>query len=132
MTHEEFVDSFRQIADFYEQHPNCPLPFVATLNICSVEGVRGLAGVAREFGECTKDFEGNMCKVSRQFGEINLQAIDWKENVCKRIVTGTHEERVEIPLTFEEHIRMVEDVRWECPDSLLEKSNKEVRSDGNS
>ena len=135
MTHEEFVDSLRQIADFYEQHPNCPLPSLGERLHIFPDGIKGLAAVAREFGDCTKSVdEGELSfyRVRRQFGALALEALDYRHKVCKRIVTGSHEERVKIPLTFEEHIRMVEDVRWECPDSLLEESNQKEEANGNS
>ena len=122
MTHAKFIDSFRKIADFYEAHPECPLPDLKTLSLYPSKD--HLATIVRAFGQCTKelDSEFGLYYVSHQVGSITLQAAFRREAVCNRVVTGTRPVVRSVPVKYEDIEEEVEIVRWDCPESLLEET----------
>jgi hypothetical protein len=111
MTHAEYANALRRIADWIEVHPDLPLPSQTQLDFLSgVDTKEDLAKFARGFGECKKDFGG-----------IKLRAVAWRKNVCERVVVGTREVPEEIIPARLVPAHMEDIVEWKCPESLLEE-----------
>jgi len=99
MENEEksIADGLRELADWYEKHPEVGLPSVRieldSLN--ADEAIRGLALTAKAFGTCEKKFGSYLISINRRFGPVRVSAHVDRDSVCKRVVT------------------------WKCPESLL-------------
>jgi hypothetical protein len=129
-THEEIAAGLRDLADWIEKNPEVPLPYElagSSLHIYSVKGKEDLAKVARAMGNCEKSTDSQFFRVWRKFGPILLEALDYRENVCERIVTSSEtivemvpDPEFEVPKI--EQSRVVETVEWRCPGSLLVES----------
>ena len=126
MTHKEYADSLRQIADFFEQHTEVKLPYDAeNFNYFDAVTKNQIAQLARALGEVKKEFdvgwEGSFAIV-HQFGHIQFRAMANKASVCVRVVTGTRlvEEKV-IPSVPECIIpaHQEEIVEWKCSEPIL-------------
>ena len=102
MTNAEFVDSLRQIADFYEAHPEVPPPFSAPY-LCFYPTKEQLPMIIRAFGSCKKEVSEERFRLNREFGSLTITA-SWDRNaVCTQ-------------RTVE---KVVSEVVWDCPESLL-------------
>ena len=130
MTHGEYTNSLRQVADFYDQHPEVPLPADMRLQFFGAHTPEKLAVIARAFGQAEKehDKEHNLFYLRRQFGVIAVEAITSLSNVCRRVVTGTREipEQI-IPARSEEIIpaHTEEIVDWDCGSVLAGREEGE-------
>ena len=121
MTNKQYADSLRMIADFYARHDELEAPYGSeSLIDFSSENFLKYAramgdGALKEFD---KDFKGSIAIV-KQFGFIQLRAVNTKSNVCTRRVVGTsHIARQIIPeRIIEEHEEEI--VEWDCHESLL-------------
>lgn len=127
MTHTEFADSLTQIADFFERHPELPLP---DLNYFTVydwgeTAKEMVVRAARALGTCEKQTNSNITfGVYKDFGGIILRFLGGKGQVCTKRVVGTrHIEQQYIPSSFVEAYEE-EIFEWDCP-GLLEPSSKE-------
>jgi len=123
MTNQEFVQSLRALADFYEDHPGLkPAHYMSASNITIyANGKEELASCARHFGSCEKTSDEMFFRVIRneKIGSFTLSAIEYRTVVCERIVTGkkivpAQEVPAHIVPEHEEDI-----VEWRCPESLL-------------
>ena len=112
MTSKEFVDGLRQIADWYEQHPDFPLPHLcdAGMDIFRVNSADELAQAARTLGTVEKFTIGDaLYGIRRTFGALRLQIIVDRAVVCTRRVVGIEE----VPETVTPaHTREI--VEWDC------------------
>jgi hypothetical protein len=91
MTHAEYADGLRQIADFLESHPEISLP-EATLTCYSLASKKDAAITARALadgGRCNKVFDESVLRLKRVFGPIEVQYIGMRYNVCEQIKVGT-------------------------------------------
>lgn len=113
MKHSEFTDSLRKIANFYDEHPEVPLPHTNRLVI--TPDAEDFPGIARAFGECEKVFDGpneyDFFRLVKKFGAISLHAIEYRKNVCEKTVVGTHEVYHKAVPAYTE---IVEEVEWKC------------------
>lgn len=107
-----FVKGLRDCADFLEAHPSVPAPWSAELNVFA-NGKDAMAVVARE-ATWDKAYVGDYFALRQQFGPVRFDVNCNREVVCRKVVRGTHV----VPAQPE---REVEDVEWECGDSLLEE-----------
>ena len=111
----EFCDALVEIAEFLESNHDVPLPIYVSMD-AFVPGASELAVVAKALGHAEKCTVGkNWFVVRRKFGPISMEINTARENVCRRIVTGT---RVVPAVTVPEHVEEI--VEWDCPPSLLE------------
>src|SRR3990167_9765901 len=128
MTHKEYADSLRLIADWFEQHEEIPLQFHAEefdyFEACNrtdfAKLTRALMGAKTE-KVFDRSFSGSF-EISRMFGAIKFCAIGRKDNVCERVVVGkTLVPEAVIPAQPETVIPSHEEeiVEWQCKDSLL-------------
>lgn len=113
MTHQEYADGLRQLADWYERHPTIPLPQYSTL---SVHGAEDVAYIARALGKATKGLsgsQGELFTLHRVFGSITLKFFFWRKQVCTRRIVRIEEVPAQ---TFEAYTREI--VEWDC-ESIL-------------
>lgn len=135
-TRREFTEGLRQIADFLDDHPEVPLPwlnssetgtFRPTLPIILVDKdgqKETLAAIARAMGTAEKNVRGNLPDrfyLYRQFAGIALAVNAARDQVCERVVTGTREVEVEEPdpvalaqVPTVKKTVTIEDVEWDC------------------
>lgn len=108
MTGKEYAAALRQIADWYEEHPDSP--FSTAIYVGSVEETREQAAdLARALGSCRKEHHETTFHLVRDFAGVELTFSFWRATVCERVVVGTEEipERV-IPAETREKIE------WRC------------------
>ena len=129
MTREEFVQSLRDAADFFESRPAMPVPEygidisqwvfedyrINDLDERQAEMRKRFGTVARAMGSMEKDPRNDYYRLSKQIGPgVVVSVYCNRANVCTAKVVG---ERVEpgriVPA------RMVPVIEWECSDPLL-------------
>lgn len=103
------IAGLRALADFLDAHPQVPCGYGMSMNTFASSKAE-LAEIARTAPKWRKSFSGEYAFLVQDFGggvtyEVNIN----RETVCRKIVTGTHVEPE----------RIVEDIVWECTDSLL-------------
>lgn len=115
ITHKDYADGLRQIADWYEAHPEIALPTPATLGNYMLNTKEEAAQVSRALGTCEKTYTDTMFYISRQFDAVRLEFVFFRNAVCVPRVVGTEDvpERV-IPA----HTRDI--VEWDCSPILGE------------
>lgn len=124
MENAEFVDSLRKLADFFEAHPDLKVPYSMSGDgiIIFANGKEEISLAARAFGSCDKTSDDIFYRVVKKdpIGQFKLSAIEYRSQVCERVVTG---KRVIPAQTVPEHTipeRTEEIVEWRCPESILE------------
>lgn len=108
MTGKEYALALRQIADWYEAHPDAP--FSPNIYVGGVhESREQAADLARALGSCRKEHHETTFHLVRDFGGVELTFSFWRATVCDRVVVGTKEipERI-VPAHTEEL------VEWQC------------------
>jgi hypothetical protein len=117
MTREEFISDIREIADFFEAHPDLkvmpsPYLFISDYSETAKESLRLFVKAA---GKTTKEFSGNEFKVEKRFSNGFLLHFDvQRQAVCERVVTGT---KVIPAISYPERTEDI--VEWKCG-SILE------------
>jgi hypothetical protein len=116
-----FVDGLNALADWYEKHPEIPLPMWdgSVILDAFVPGAPELAEAARALGHAEKHYGDKWFTVRCHFGPISLEFNAKRANVCRRVVVGTSyiPEKVIPATTIPAHTEEI--VEWDCPDSLL-------------
>ena len=114
----QFVADVRAVADFFEQHPEVPLPFMPVdFDIYGVDDPAELATIVRACGNIVKSTapEHNLLRLKHKVGEFcQIGVISPLNTVCRRVVTGTRvvPSQTLPALTLPE--RTEEIVEWEC------------------
>jgi len=132
MTHKEYADSLRAIADFFEQHEEVPLPHDAhNFDYYSANTREAMATVATALGSCAKRLiaDSTLFALERPFGNVAFRAIAIRENVCKRVVTGKKFVPSRIIPAMPERVVPAEEVdiiEWRCDEPLLSETVKTV------
>lgn len=107
-----FVQQLREVADWYEAHPNTPLTHEETFDV-RLYGVRNkkeAAFLLRLFAPCEKEWDESFLRVVKTFPSgAKITALFNRYEVCTRKVVG---QRV-IPRQVTEE-RLVDVVEWEC------------------
>ena len=114
---EQFVWGLKGLLEFYENHPNFPLPtFNLGCNVYQYGAEKEEIGeLARRLGKTEKIF-GSDFMLCRKFSEnVSIKVIASREKICKKIVKG----KKIIPSHYQPE-REEEIVEWECDESLLE------------
>ena len=122
MTHKEYADSLRMIADFFERHVELVLPHdAAELAIFNVHDKATLRPWIAALGSIQKGLHGDVqLKVMHTFGHITLTIYISRGNVCKLRVLGTKKVIEKVPIQFEEREKEVEITTWDCEPLLTE------------
>jgi hypothetical protein len=124
--HEQYADSLRAIADWYEAHPEIPLPGDDTLTnyaVCTREHAESLI---RGLGNCKKDYDETSFTISRRFGVLNVRFYFSRSEVCKKVVVGSRIEPEQIVPARVIPAHTVDVVEWECMPVMSLKQIEEV------
>ena len=113
MNGTDYARGLRAIADWYEAHPDIPVPHTGEVGIYGVKETKEEAArIAEALRPCRKVWDGEFFKLQREFEGLTLKFFFMRSAVCTARVVGHHV----VPATPE---RVVEIVEWDCPDSLL-------------
>ena len=121
MERQDYIEGLRMIADFLESHLLVPLPTTTEFMIFDVHGKDQMIAIARQFGTCDKSADDSFFRLRKSFGPLILEALDYCEKVCTKVVVGTRRvEDQQIPAREAEFIPAHDEpiVEWRCP-SLL-------------
>ena len=91
MTHAEYADGLRQVADFLEAHSEIelPEPTLTAYSLYSKEKAAATARAMSQGGRCDKVFEDTLVRLKRVFGTITLEYLGTRSSVCERVKVGT-------------------------------------------
>ena len=133
MTHAEYADGLRQVADFLESHPEIPLPesTLTSYDLYSKDKAAVTAKALSQGGRCDKVFEDALVRLRRVFGTITLQYLGTRSTLCEQVRVGTRivpeqyvpPEPATEARTIPEHEEAV--YEWKCP-PLLGKPSVET------
>lgn len=130
-THQEFVQGLRELADFYEAHPEVKLPSYSSsftvyatswLFSSKEEAKEVVITAAKAFGHAEKVYSQEGFELKKEFsGQITLTVQTERSTVCRAVVVG--KKRIPsqvIPAEPERYIpeREEDQVEWKC-ESLL-------------
>ena len=121
----EFTQALRQIADFYDKHPEVPLPDLVSMPIYTVNTPEEIAPIARAFGTSFKEYNSTFFKLTKQFGVIKLEVVAYRDQVCVKRVVGTKKVKKQVLAEYQPPANYVEKeveeeiVEWDCPESIL-------------
>jgi hypothetical protein len=111
------LNDVRDVLDWLEAHPQVPLPYdigYGGFLIASVNLKGELQQLAREFGECEKEFSQDSFYLRKRFGTSSLYAFTARQEVCERVVVGVEQVPEEIRPAYQREI-----VEWRCNEPLL-------------
>lgn len=86
---QKFIISLRDLADYYEQHPETPVPQHPGFNIFASSDAEQAKQQLRNFGSFEKEFLDNWFVARKEFGPIRLELNAAREQVCRKVVVGT-------------------------------------------
>ncbi len=121
--HTDLVRGLRDLADFIEARPHMHIgfsPLVLNIFPDTLDEV-----IALQAGKLEKANNGTFFYLRKRFG--GMVSIEWnkpRETVCKRVVVGTRETVKPIMEKVGEEIVAEEIVEWQCPESLLDPSER--------
>lgn len=118
-----FIQGLRDMADFFENHPDLKFPHYSGLNVF-VNTREEIAEIARQ-STWSKVYAGHWFCLRKQFGsDLTLEINISREEVCRKVVTGTRvvPAMPAMPATEE----TVEEVtEWVCDETSLLADYKE-------
>ena len=116
MTSKEYVDGLRQLADFYELHPDLKFAHEEGVTVYGYHTKEDALAVASILGNCKKKFDGEAFFLVKGFGPFELKFYFAREQICERIVVRTET----IPeYVIPAHTKDI--VEWKCNPLLQEK-----------
>jgi hypothetical protein len=108
------IKALRELADYLEERPGVPTPYIGAIFAFADPDVHPIAGVARTMGGFAKSHDGTWLNLVKDFGAFTLEVLYKSELVCERVVVGTEN----VPeKTVPAHTKEI--VEWQCPESLL-------------
>jgi hypothetical protein len=114
---QKFSQSLREIADFYDQHPEIKTPSLCEMSIFGADKDQIALG-AKAFGKAEKKFEGdNFCLIKTFPSGMKLEYFANRERVCERVKVGEEVIPAHVIPAREETIvaEKVKDVfEWRC------------------
>jgi len=132
-TLEQTVNNLRTLADWFEKHPDVPIPwafmgesvFYRSLTDDPDERSKEI----RAIGSANKVFQNNEFHLEVKIGNYTLIFWTSRENVCTKKIVGQKliEKRIEPEKVIPEHYEDI--VEWECSESILAYKEKENNSD---
>lgn len=124
-SNHEIVQALRDIADWYEAHPEIDAPPHELLVVkWASDGPSALKTTARALGTFEKEDLDSMMGLNRTFGPVKLRFVFYRERVCQKRVVGTRKVKVLQPAPEAPDVPMVEVereeevVEWDCPPLL--------------
>lgn len=118
---QEFIEGLRELAAWYENHPNAPVPNSYAMDM-TVTNFTAKPEEIRAIGKGVKDYDDVWFRYIVTGERFKLQFLEYRSQVCTKKVVGTKlvpEQVIEaceaqvIPAHEEEVFE------WECPGSLL-------------
>jgi len=125
MTHKEYADSLRLIADFFESHTDVELPFGGEQFEYFNASAR--SHLVAALGSCKKEFDSDFpgsFTLVKHFGTIEFRAIAQKSEVCTKKIIGTRHIPERIIRAHDEEI-----VEWDCHESILRDAEPAVQTE---
>lgn len=108
MTNHEYADGLRQLAEWYDAHPDAEQPYRSDRVEYFPVTKDDLVALLREHGgQWKKTTASDLLYLRRRFGPFTLEAVIDQRDVCTRRVVGT---RI-VPASPE---RLEEVVEWDC------------------
>ena len=111
--HQQFAESLRQLATWYEAHPEVPLPQLELSNY-SMDTKDDAAILAKALRTFEKRYADTLLIVSKKFGLIELKFFLNRDSICTSRVVGVET----IPAQFIEArtipARTREILEWDC------------------
>ncbi|HXP82615.1 MAG TPA: hypothetical protein VN976_22135 [Verrucomicrobiae bacterium] len=120
MENKDYVAALRELADFFEAHPELPGGDVGTINVAV--GPEKLRALASCLGSFKKKADPYFYNLSKTVGLWTIDVYTSRSNLCEAVVVGKKQvAEVVVPARPEEVIPAHEEdiVEWHCPDSLL-------------
>lgn len=117
--HREYVQGLRALADFYEAHPEVPLPY-SEQNIYALDTKDEAKMLAEALGTFEKEYNEWHFTMVKRFGPIQMRFVFNRGNVCTKKVVGVKTIPAEFVEAHTRPARTEEIVEWDCPDSLLD------------
>lgn len=124
---EDFIQALRDLADFFEQHPDVPAPrWQQSISLFAsyANPKADMAAVARAMGSAAKNYSDELVTLRKPFGEwLELTMHANRDEVCERVVVGTKIIPAEPKRIIPAQPARTEDiVEWHCT-PLLEVAN---------
>ena len=126
-THAEFVQGLKELAEFYESHPEVDLPerklsiyYFAYSAQDKILARDKMIATARAMGHASKDYAGDYFFLRKEFsGGVELAACISRETVCEPVVVGYVDEPEKVIPEQVVPARRVPKIEWACGKSLL-------------
>lgn len=122
----DFITGLRKLADFYEFHPDFPLPGYIPECLAYATTREDLARLARQLGHADKSVDDSYFNLRRSFGGgVRLRIYSTRSNVCQRVVVNKrHVPEAVVPAKAAEPETVIpahdeEVVEWICDESIL-------------
>lgn len=126
---QRFSEGLRELADFYDAHPEVKAPYTGTNFTIFGITKEDLPIYARAFGKAEKCFDAYSFQLSKSFGyEMKLRTYSSREEVCERVKIGekvvpAHTIPAQEEKFVEEEVEAV--FEWKCPDAILKPQVEE-------
>lgn len=129
MTNLEYANGLRLAADFYEAHPEIPVPGDKLDNF-STNGKDMARLVVKALGYCDKKYYDNgLLDITAKRGAITLRFVFLRDDVCEKVVVGTKTIPAHvIPATAEVEVpeQVIEETEWRCGSLLSPSEDAEL------
>lgn len=109
MTGSEFAKGLRQLADWYDAHPEAPVPNETSLYACATDTKEEAVRIATMLGSCQKEWNNATLTLVKTFGAVRLGFVFWRSSVCTSRIVGTREVPERVVPARTENI-----VAWDC------------------
>jgi len=122
-----FVQQLREVADWYEQHPDTPLTHeeAFSLPLYGVHTPTEAGRLLRLFAPCEKEWTASMLRIVKRFPSgATIIAVFNRSEVCTRNVVGM---RIIPARVIEEHEEEI--VEWDCGPLLAAEAEPEPAYD---
>lgn len=116
MNNQQYADSLRLVASWFEAHPEVAPPHDAdTIGLYNVHSREDMERVARNFGSCDKSYgDDGYFRLRKKIGEITIEAVASRDQVCKKKIVGSRVVPEQVIPAYVQEI-----VEWECFETPL-------------
>jgi hypothetical protein len=125
-----YVAGLREIADFYDAHPEVPTPSDGHNNY-AVNTDEDARKLAKALGTFKKEYSEDMFTMSKTFGSIQAKFVFYRKAICKAKVVGVKTIEAQFVPAYTVPARTVDIIEWDCG-SLLDPVTSEESSNDRS